>query len=474
MKRFNHSQAPSPLEERDFMNILDIFSPAPHIEKLAEEKIDPEYKKLRWQVFMGIFLGYAGYYLVRKNFALAIPYLLDQGFTKGEMGFVMSALAISYGLSKFVMGTVSDRCNPKYFIVTGLVLSSLVLILFGTVPMVLESIWIMFGLMFINGWVQGMGWPPCGRTMVHWFSISERGTKMAIWNVAHNIGGGLMPLLVTYGIFLVTSNKWDKIWELRSVFLFPAAVALIVAIVVFYLMKDTPQSEGLPPIEEYSSEYPSDEVEDVDREKELTTKEILFKYVLNNKYLWYIALANIFVYMVRYGVCDWAPTYLTEVKGFSHDSSRWSFFLYEYAGIPGTILCGWMSDRFFQGRRAPAGVLFMVGVTVAVFVYWFNPPGNPLIDNIALISIGFLIYGPVMLIGLHALDLVPKKAAGTAAGLTGLFGYLFGTAILANWVMGIVVDKYKWDGGFIMLIASCFLAIFFLSLTWNAGSIKED
>jgi sugar phosphate permease len=32
----------------------------------------------------------------------------------------------------------------------------------------------------------------------------------------------------------------------------------------------------------------------------------------------------------------------------------------------------------------------------------------------------------VMLIGLQALDYVPKKAAGTAAGLTGLFGYLFG------------------------------------------------
>ncbi len=35
----------------------------------------------------------------------------------------------------------------------------------------------MFVLQFLNGWVQGMGWPPCGRTMVHWFSISERGTK---------------------------------------------------------------------------------------------------------------------------------------------------------------------------------------------------------------------------------------------------------------------------------------------------------
>jgi len=53
----------------------------------------------------------------------------------------------------------------------------------------------------------------------------------------------------------------------------------------------------------------------------------------------------------------------------------------------------------------------MVLVLAAVILYWTNPPGNPMIDNIALILIGFLIYGPVMLIGVHALDLVPKKAA---------------------------------------------------------------
>ncbi len=49
--------------------------------------------------------------------------------------------------------------------------------------------------------------------------------------------------------------------------------------------------------------------------------------------------------------------------------------------------------------------------------------------------IGFLIYGPVMLIGVHALDLVPKKAAGTAAGFTGLFGYVgVGGGIFLKWV----------------------------------------
>ena len=41
----------------------------------------------------------------------------------------------------------------------------------------------------------------------------------------------------------------------------------------------------------------------------------------------------------------------------------------------------------------------MALVTVAPLVYWLNPPGNPMVDMIALFSIGFLIYGPVMMVG---------------------------------------------------------------------------
>lgn len=444
------------------MSILSMFKPAPHIERLPKEKVDSEYKRLRMQVFLSIFIGYAGYYLVRKNFSLAVPHMVQEGFTKSELGWVMSALALAYGISKFVMGAVSDRSNPRFFMFAGLMMSSIVMSLYA-LPAVTSSLTLMYVLMFINGWVQGMGWPPCGRTMTHWYSVKERGTRVAVWNVAHNVGGGLIGPLATMGIAIFATYK--------SIFYFPAMIAALIAIFILLTLRDTPQSCGLPPIEEYMNDYPDDKVED--RERELTTKEILFKYVFNNKYLWYIAIANLFVYLVRYGVVDWAPTYLTEVKGFSTKGSHWAYFLYEYAGIPGTILCGWMSDKVFKGRRAPAGVIFMIGVAVAVMVYWFNPAGNPMIDNLALIAIGFLIYGPVMLIGLHALDLAPKKAAGTAAGFTGLFGYV-GGAMLANAAMGMVVDTFGWDGGFIMLVASCFLAIFFMALTWNHGLKSKE
>ena len=76
-----------------------------------------------------------------------------------------------------------------------------------------------------------------------------------------------------------------------------------------------------------------------------------------------------------------------------------------------------------------------------------------------------------MLIGVHALDLVPKKAAGTAAGLTGLFGYL-GGAVFANAAMGYVVDAWGWDGGFYVLLAACVLSILFTGLTWKKERVS--
>lgn len=428
--------------------------PPSHKPLIAEEKIDSVYKQHRMKVFAGIFIGYAAYYLLRKNFALAIPELIKEGYSKGELGVAFSAIALSYGISKFVMGNVSDRSNAKYFLPLGLILSALTMSLMGIAGWATSSITIMYILLFLNGWFQGMGWPPCGRVMVHWFSLQERGTKMGIWNVAHNVGGGLIGPLAILGIAIFAD------WH--SVFYFPAIIASVIALIALYLITDTPQSVGLPPVEVYKNDYPKTTTGNP--EKELKSKEIFLKYVFPNKFLWYIAFANIFVYMIRYGVIDWAPTFLSEVKGFSTEESSWAYFAYEYAGIPGTLLCGYLSDKVFHGNRASVSIIYMVFVLAAILVYWLTPAGYFWIDNLALIAIGFLIYGPVMLIGVQALDMVPKKAAGTAAGLTGMLGYL-GGALTANIAIGYLVDFFGWDGGFILLLSAGILAIVLTALT---------
>ena len=159
-----------------------VFKPKAHQPRLNADQIDPRYRRLRWQVFIGIFIGYAGYYFVRKNFGLAIPFLVEQGYSRGDLGVALSAISIAYGLSKFLMGSVSDRSNPRFFLPAGLAASAGIMFLLGFVPWATSSVAIMFALLFLNGWFQGMGWPPCGRTMVHWWSHKERGQIVSVWN----------------------------------------------------------------------------------------------------------------------------------------------------------------------------------------------------------------------------------------------------------------------------------------------------
>lgn len=439
--------------------MIGFLKPAAHHEPLASEDVDATYKRLRLQVFIGIFVGYAGYYLVRKNFSLAMPYLIEQGYSKAELGFALSGVSIAYGLSKFFMGSVSDRSNARMFMSLGLTCSALTMIAMGTIPFATSSVSVMFVLLLANGWFQGMGWPPSGRVMVHWFSPSERGTKMAIWNVAHNIGGGLIGPIAIMGMAIFAD--WHSIFYVHGFF------ALGVAAFILLMVRDTPQSQGLCTIEQYHNDYPKTFDYDKSQEQELTAKAIFFEYVLNNKFLWTIALANAFVYFVRYGVLDWAPTYLGEVKHFSFAQAGWAYAFYEFAGIPGTLLCGWLSDRVFGGRRAPVTIAYMLLTLLCVVVYWQNPPGNPNLDMAMLIGIGFFIYGPIMMIGVQALDLVPKKAAGTAAGFTGLFGYV-GGAVGANIIIGYVVDSAGWDASFMLLIGACIASMVLIAFTWNS------
>ena len=451
--------------------------PAPKPEQKPGPALDKRYKKMRMQVFAGAFIGYAAFYLVRKNFSMAIPFLDKFGIDKGELGTVLAMNAIAYALSKFLMGSVSDRSNARKFLPLGLILSALAMAFmvwpiqaFDLVTHPENKIWALMLLGFLNflvGWFNGMGWPPCGRIMTHWFSLHERGTWMSVWNCAHNVGGALVGPMAVYGAAWFGSwfyGQNSDLYFLAGTFLFPAAVGLLIAIVAYCLLRDTPQSVGLPSIEKWRNDYPKNY--SAKSEEVLTTKEIFFKYVFNNKFLWFIACANAFIYMVRYGALDWAPTLLTNA-GFDIKQAGWAYFAFEIAAIPGTLFCGWLSDKVFNGRRAVPTIIFMALIIVFLVLYWMFYDTSITMALISLIVNGFLIYGPVMQIGVQALDIAPKNATCTAAGLTGFFGYFFGTALLANMLIGWVADNWGWGYTFGCLIAACLLSIIFVGLTYK-------
>lgn len=440
--------------------MFNFLKSAPAKERLPENKIASTYKLYRIRMFLMIFIGYSGYYLVRKNFAVASPFLMTHfNFTKTQIGLISTGLAVAYGLSKFILGGLSDKSNVKYFIGIGLLASSVVSILMGFT----SSVGLFLLLMIFNGFFQGMGAPPCSIVIGKWFSQRERGLKMGIWNTSHNIGGGLIAPIATLCLFIFGEKYF------QSIFFIPAFICIAIAIFVFLIGADTPESVGLPPIEEFNNDYP--EVKEEVAPTHLSSKEIMVKYVLKNKYVWYLALANIFVYLIRQGIVNWIPIYLKQQKGFSIANANSAMFLFEYAAIPASILLGWLSDVLFKGKRAPLSILCMIGVIIATLAYWQT--SNYLITMISVAFIGCFIYGPQLLIGMNLIDVVPSFAVGSATGFSGLCGYLCGE-LMADLVLGAIADKFGWNGAFIFILCGSIIALVLLSMTLKIKKVDNN
>lgn len=442
---------------------------------IAPEKVDKEYKSMRIKVFLGAFLGYAGYYLVRKNLSLAAPDMIQDGILDaGKVGLAMSGVSIAYAFSKFIMGSVSDRSDARKFLCLGLVLSALMMIGVGVMPFgsnIALNTTIIFVLMLVVGWLSGMGWPPCGRIMAHWFSQNERSFKMSVWNVSHTIGSFSLGFLGIAGVALYADLGLAQTW--RGNFVFPAIVAIVIAVFCWWAMRDTPESCGLPSVQDWRKDYSGVKSSGKTGEK-LPFKVLFVDYVLKNKLLWVVAISNVAVYMVRYGIGDWAPSYLQAKGIMSAAESKVAFSVHNIVGAVGTLACGWMTSKIFKGRCAPMNVICMLLCAVGVLLYWAVGAGYIAADAsastqkvliyVALCLIGFFIYGPVALTGVQALNLVPKNAAGTAAGFVGLFGYLLGDAVCSKLVVGGIVNSASWDAGMLSVAVGSIVGVVLCAL----------
>lgn len=455
----------------------NFFAPPAAKPRLPKDRIPEVYRRMRLKVFLGAFLGYAAYYLVRKNLSLAAPSMIEEGLLdESGVSFAMTGIPVAYAFSKFIMGSLSDRSDARKFLVVGLIIASLAMMSVGFLPLgksIGANSAILFGFMLVAGWISGMGWPPCGRVMAHWFSQRERSFKMSIWNTSHNVGGGSLAVLALAGVGIFGSMGIEDTW--RANFIFPSLVALVFAAVCWWLLRDRPEACGLPPIDEYRQDFTGRQGEKGE-ELKIPFRRLFVDYVLKNRLLWFIAMANVFVYMVRYGISDWSPTYISKELGQGQDIQKLAFSIFEYAGIPGTIVCGWISSRFFQGRCAPVNVIYMLLVLAGVVLYWQAAPVASALGvslsmtvYVALGLIGFAVYGPIALIGIQALSFVPKNAAGTAAGFVGLFGYLLGDALLSKILIGhVAASDLGWNATFWFFIGASCLAIAICAVTWRS------
>ncbi|MDR0640522.1 MAG: MFS transporter [Holosporales bacterium] len=411
----------------------------------------------RLRTMYSIMIGYSSFYLIRQNFSLAIPAICsDLNYTKSDIGVVISIAAPLYGLGKCFFGLIGDRYSARYIMGIGLLCSA-----FMNICMGFSSIIPAFAIFWaLNYCFQSMGWPPCAKLLTHWFSPTEIGTKWAMWNTSHQIGGAVIALS---GPFILMYFGW------RFIFFLPGIVSILLSLFLFNRLRDTPESLKLPSVEKMTGLASVAESSKWETEKnvKLSYYETL-KMALSNKFVWCVGLANFFVYICRMTFLNWGPTILLESKESSLAGAGFQMVGYDLAGMCGGVFAGYLSDKVFKGRRGPVSSICMMAFAALMTLLWAVPKNSQVLSSVCMMCLGFLITGPQILIGVAATDFSTKKAAATASGFTGTLGYI-GTAV-SGFGTGYLADNFGWASVFFAIIVSALASAILLIMTWNKRS----
>jgi sugar phosphate permease len=401
-------------------------------------------------------VGYGTFYFVRRNISVALPVMSHQlGMDKPTLGLILTLHGVFYGIAKFLNGIIGDRINARYFMATGLAVSALLNICFGfsSTFAALAIFWV------LNGWFQGMGYPPCARLLTHWFPPKVLATKMSFWNTSHTLGLSLIFILCGY--LLKFYNNW------RICFFVPAAIALAMSAALLIWLRDTPGSVGLPDVEGTPQ---TDNLESKQTHREFA--QMLWQQVFSDPVIWIASMANFFVYTLRYAIVDWGTTMLTEAKGVSMIGGVWMVVAFEATGLVGMLCTGWLTDRLFRGRGAPLSLVAMALCGVTIFAFARTPPHAVLPNVVLLMAAGFFVYTPQALVAVIVCHRASKRAAATAVGLTSIFGY--GSTVLADWGLGHVAQHHGWNSVFTLLIVAAFAGAVLFAIALPAKLQKSQ
>ena len=435
----------------------------PSAEKVLEAEEQSTYRRLRSQTFWGVTVAYSLYYVCRMAMSVVKQPLIDGGIlTAGQLGLIGSALLFVYAVGKFVNGFIADYCNIRRFMAWGLFISSLVNLLMGALGLAGGQPMLLFIAFFvfwgINGWMQSMGSPPGVISLSRWFPLKERGTWYSIFSATPYLGKFLSFNLIG---LVVAWLGWQ--WG----FLFAGIVGLIGSLVVLIFVSDTPESKGLPSVQALSGE-------ELQKADNMPTKT-LQKFVFRNPGIWVIALSSAFIYVAQYAVSGWGVLFLQKGKGFSLESANSIIAFAEAFGIAGTVLAGWLSDKLFRGNRVRPVLLSGFLCLLALGLFLFTQ-GSAL-ANIAWVSMFSLTIGVVFCIvaGLMALDIVPRKATGSALGIVGISSYV--AAGIQDIVSGYMIQGGSESGVYdftpvsLFWMAACLVS--FLLPVWGWKHLKK-
>jgi len=383
--------------------------------------VDALFRRHRLRIMIAITLGYGVIYTCRLALGVVKKPLIDAGiFGPAELGLIGSALFYTYAIGKLTNGFLADHANMKRFLAAGFALSALCNIGMGFSTVVTVSV-VVWGL---NGWFQSLGAPGGVVAMTAWFSNRERGRMYGIWSTAHSIGEGL-TFLVVGTIVSVLGWHWG--------FLIPAMFGLATAALAYVLLQDRPGTLGLPTVAEWRNDHYAAPA--VQPKSVFATQLSILKIPA----IWVLALSSATLYVTRYAINSWGVLYLQEARGLSLPMAGTLLMISTIAGMAGAVAYGFISDTVFKARRPPANLLFAILELAGLALIFFGPA------NTTVLVAGLLLFGMGLtglvtsLGGLFAVDICPKRVAGAAMGLIGIFSYI-GAAVQEN-VSGHLIER---------------------------------
>ncbi len=389
-----------------------------------QTQVDTLFKSTRWRLLLAITLGYGLIYTCRLAIGMVKPSMIDAGiFTPAEFGAIGSALFYTYALGKLTNGFFADHANMRVFLTFGYLVTAICNIGMGFADTVLVAA-IIWG---INGYFQGFGAPGSVVAMAHWFSNRERGRTYGLWNTSHSIGEGL-TFFVIGSVVAYFGWRWG--------YFVPAMIGFFAAALSWSLVRDRPRTMGLPTVADWKNDHLPQSAESQSK----STAALQFS-ILKNPAIWILALSSAANYVTRYAINSWGPLYLQEARGMDEIASGTMLLVSTLAGIAGSILYGIISDTFFKARRPPANLLFSVVEIIGLLIIFYGPP------DMVTLTIGMILFGlgltglVASLGGLFAVDICPKRVAGAAMGVIGVFSYL-GAAVQEN-ISGVLIDQHS-------------------------------